>query len=242
VQVVFIFALLSALVLSIVILGIVWVVSYVTFKRTPSENLAREVFFFRSQLGQYACSLLLSKWISCLGGLITIKWVNEGGITTGPSCFTQGVLYEVGEFASAFFVVVIGLHTFNTLVLRNRQPQWVGPLVTTLGWAAALAVGTGPLVMSDRGGGPLYDIGSLSCGFSRSSPVTHILLFFIPMFLGALLSAIVYSLIFLILRGTITINGGLRFQLDPERRLRLRNVTFEEYQRFVCSVARTMLW
>lgn len=35
----------------------------------------------------------------------------------------------------------MGLHTFNTLVLRNRQPQWVGPVVTTLGWAAALAVG-----------------------------------------------------------------------------------------------------
>ena len=61
-------------------------------------------------------------------------------------------------------------------------------------------------------------------------------------FLASLLSAIVYSLVFLILRGTITINGGLRFQLDPERRLRLRNQSFEEYQRFVYLVARTMLW
>jgi hypothetical protein len=83
VQVVFVFALLSTLVLSIVLLGVVWVVSSVALKRAGSENLAREVFFFRSQLGQYACSLLLSKWISCLGGLISIKWVNEGGITTG---------------------------------------------------------------------------------------------------------------------------------------------------------------
>lgn len=82
-QVVSVFALISTLVLSIVLLGIVWVVSSVAFKRTASENLAREAFFFRSQLGQYACSLLLSKWISCLGGLIAIKWVNEGGISTG---------------------------------------------------------------------------------------------------------------------------------------------------------------
>ena len=62
------------------------------------------------------------------------------------------------------------------------------------------------------------------------------------MFVGSLLSAIVYSLVFLVLRGTITINGSLRFQLDPERRLRLRNATFEEYQSFIYSVARTMLW
>ena len=35
----------------------------------------------------------------------------------------------------------MGLHTFNTLVLRNRQPQWLGPVVTILGWVAALAFG-----------------------------------------------------------------------------------------------------
>ena len=114
------------------------------------------------------------------------------------------------------------------------------------------------MIVSDRAGGPLYNIGDLSCGFSRSSPVTHMLLFFVPvrihavadhralmvpqMFVGSLLSAIVYSLVFLVLRGTITINGSLRFQLDPERRLRLRNATFEEYQSFIYSVARTMLW
>ncbi|KAH9057825.1 hypothetical protein EDB87DRAFT_973535 [Lactarius vividus] len=240
--VVFVFALLSTLVLSIVLLGVIWVVSFAAFKRTVSENLAREVFFFRSQLGQYAFSLLLSKWISSLGGLITIKWVYEGGVTTGPSCAAQGALNELGEFGSSFFVVAMGIHTFNTLVLRNRQPQWVGPVVTTLGWASALAVGTGPLTISSHANGPLYDIGSLMCGFSKSSPIPHMLLFFIPVFLASLLSAIVYSLIFLILRGTLTINGGLRFQLDPERRLRLRNETFEEYQRFVYSVARTMLW
>jgi len=62
------------------------------------------------------------------------------------------------------------------------------------------------------------------------------------MFLASLLSVVVYSLIFLMLRGTLVINGGIRIQLDPERRLRLRSGTFEEYQRFVYTVARTMLW
>jgi hypothetical protein len=53
---------------------------------------------------------------------------------------------------------------------------------------------------------------------------------------------IVYSLIFLTLRGTIIFNDGLTIHINPERRLRPRNETFEEYQRFVYSVARTMLW
>jgi hypothetical protein len=82
-QIIFFFALLSTLVLSIVLLGVVWVVFFIVFKRTASDSLTREVFFFRSQLGQYAFSLLLSKWFSALSGLITIKWIREGGVTTG---------------------------------------------------------------------------------------------------------------------------------------------------------------
>ena len=44
------------------------------------------------------------------------------------------------------------------------------------------------------------------------------------------------------LRGTIAFNAGLKIHFNPDRRLRPRNETFEEYQRFVYSVARTMLW
>jgi hypothetical protein len=44
------------------------------------------------------------------------------------------------------------------------------------------------------------------------------------------------------LRGTLVINGGLKIHLDPERRWPLQNGTFEEYQRFVYSVAQKMLW
>jgi hypothetical protein len=57
-----------------------------------------------------------------------------------------------------------------------------------------------------------------------------------------LLSALVYSLIFLMLRGTLVINGGLKIHLDPERRSRFKDGTFEGYQRFVYSVAQKMLW
>ena len=41
-------------------------------------------------------------------------------------------------------------------------------------------------MVSKHAGGPLYNIGSLSCGFSRSSPVTHMLLFFVPVRVHAL--------------------------------------------------------
>jgi hypothetical protein len=106
--------------------------------------------------------------------------------------------------------------------------------------------------------GPLYNIDGLSCDISKAYEVAYMFLYFLPvrflrlvdrhvlmtqkLFLASLLSAIIYSLIFLILRGTLVINGGLKIHIDPERRLRLHSGTFEEYQRFIYSVARTMLW
>ncbi|KAI0297248.1 hypothetical protein B0F90DRAFT_917031 [Multifurca ochricompacta] len=239
---VFTFALLSTIVLSSVLLSVVWIVFSSIFKRTSCEDLTREAFFFRSQLGQYAVCLLFSNWLSSVSGLMDIEWINGGGVTAGPSCSAQGALSQIGEFGSSFFTITMGIHTFNTLVLRNRQPQWVGIVVTLLGWVAALVIGLGPVSISDRASGPLYNISGFTCGFSKSYQVAHMLLYFLPRFLASFLSVVVFSLIFLMLRGTITINGGLKIQFDPERRLRPRNETFEEYQRFIYSVARKMLW
>jgi hypothetical protein len=52
-----------------------------------------------------------------------------------------GSLKQIGQYASFFFIVAMGIHTFNTLVLRNRPPQWLGIVVTLVGWASALLIG-----------------------------------------------------------------------------------------------------
>lgn len=61
-------------------------------------------------------------------------------------------------------------------------------------------------------------------------------------FLASILSAILYSLIFLVLRGTLVIRGGLKINLDPHERWNGRIASGEEYHRFMASVARSMLW
>lgn len=55
--------------------------------------------------------------------------------------FRLGSLRQIGQYASFFFIVAMGIHTFNTLVLRNRPPQWLGPAVTSIGWASAVLIG-----------------------------------------------------------------------------------------------------
>lgn len=52
-----------------------------------------------------------------------------------------GSLRQIGEYASFFFIVAMGIHTFNALVLRNRPPHWLGTVVTSTGWASAVVIG-----------------------------------------------------------------------------------------------------
>ena len=104
----------------------------------------------------------------------------------------------IGQFGTFFFIVTMGVHTFNSLVLRNRPPQWLGPVVTFIGWTSSLVIGMStsspvslkffetspsglaPLSISSPDSGPLYNIDGFTCGISKSYQVAHMLLYFLP--------------------------------------------------------------
>lgn len=48
---------------------------------------------------------------------------------------------QVGNWASAYFTVVIAVHTFNSLVLKKRQSILISLPAITIGWAVAATVG-----------------------------------------------------------------------------------------------------
>lgn len=91
----------------------------------------------------------------------------------------------------------MGIHTFNTLVLRNRPPQWLGSAVTSIGWTSALVIGRSkyilvffyvqdplpgiaPVLISGGANGPLYNIDNFTCDISKSYEVVHMFLYFLP--------------------------------------------------------------
>ncbi|KAI1100718.1 G protein-coupled glucose receptor regulating Gpa2-domain-containing protein [Jackrogersella minutella] len=65
--------------------------------------------------------LILADLIQSLGFLISFHWVGERQII-GPnsSCFAQGWLIQLGDVASAFFVLAIAIHTTYQVTLSKR--------------------------------------------------------------------------------------------------------------------------
>ncbi|EIN09831.1 hypothetical protein PUNSTDRAFT_86319 [Punctularia strigosozonata HHB-11173 SS5] len=210
---------------------------------TPESDVkpARERIFFRTQLGLFAGCLLLSNLISCTAGLMEGAWVMMKGIQEGSICTTQATLMGVGDFGSAYFTALVAVHTFNSLVLRYKQPVWVNIAAVTFGWAGALAVGVVPAFVSPPRG-PVYGSMSYACGTSAAYPAYQFCLHLLPIFVTALISAILYSLIFLVIRGTMSIRGGISFSLDPHQRWSGQVHGFDEYHRFIRAIAASMLW
>jgi len=66
------------------------------------------------------------------------------------------------------------------------------------------------------------------------------MLIFIKILVASAVSAVLYSVVFLVLRGTLNIKGGVRLTLDPSERW--KSTDGDSYQRFMARVARSMVW
>ncbi|KAJ3783166.1 hypothetical protein GGU10DRAFT_361634 [Lentinula aff. detonsa] len=215
------FAILSTLSLFCIFLRVSWL----WILRLLGENVAQTLF--NTQLGYYAACLLIANMINGIAGLLGLPFLVNHAITDNAICTSQAAVMQVGNIGTAYFTVAIAFHTFNSLVLRKRQSIYVyGPTIV-LGWAVSLVLGFLPLISNM---GPVYGPSGLACGVRETLKTQLFFFHLLPIFVAAVLSAIVYALIFLVLRGYIVIKGGVRVTSDST------------YQQFFTSIVRTMLW
>lgn len=59
--------------------------------------------------------------------------------------------------------------------------------------------------------------------------------------LVSVLSVIIYSLIFFVLRGILHVKGGIKFNFKAQGRW-CAVTDSEEYRRFIVAIAKSMLW
>ncbi|TFK72979.1 hypothetical protein BDN72DRAFT_894414 [Pluteus cervinus] len=233
-----IFAVLSTLALASVAVRIIWIAvrQFITHNYTQPQ----EYVFFHTQLGHYAACLLISNLLSSIAGLITINWVSQRGITQDSACLAQATIAQFSNWAAGYFTVTIAVHTFNSLVLRVRQSVLVCVVTITTGWFLSLSMALVPFILSKQDG-LMYGADGFSCGVRHAFPQDEFFFHLLPIFIASILSAILYSIVFLVLRGTLVIRGGLKLTLDPQERWSAGGVS-ANYHRFVARIARSMLW
>ncbi|KAH9481673.1 hypothetical protein JR316_0006200 [Psilocybe cubensis] len=232
-----VFAVLSTIALVSVILRVFWL----AIRRQNSPIECHECVFFNTQLGQYAACLIIGMVFDAIAGVIGLSWVMEQGITEGWMCRMQATLMQIGNFSTGYFTIAIAVHTFNCLVLKMRQSVLVCRTAITVGWVFSLLVAVGPFFVHPEEG-YVYGAAGLMCGVRAIFPKALFIFHILPILLASILGAILYSLIFLVLRGTLKFNSGIKITLNPNKRWNNKEGLGENYHRFVARIARSMLW
>ncbi|KAL1750567.1 hypothetical protein FB107DRAFT_169318, partial [Schizophyllum commune] len=232
------FAVISTLALVSVAVRIAWLATRRFLRKDPT--LPKEYAFFRTQLGNYAVCLLVANMCNCISGLMGIKYTVDSGIEDSEAFeLITAVMMQLGNCATAYFTVAIAFHSFASLGLRIRHSAVIGTVTITAGWVGSVLLVTLP-TLAPRDAGPLYGISGLSCAVRDVYPTQQFEFHILPIFIASVLSAILYSLIFLVLRGTLKIRDGISLNFNPAARYDMTEG--QGYHQFVVSIAHSLVW
>ncbi|KIY66534.1 hypothetical protein CYLTODRAFT_455276 [Cylindrobasidium torrendii FP15055 ss-10] len=232
-------ALLSTAALLSIVARVVWLACLRLYNRNITKT--REYVFFQTQLGYYAACLLMANMSTSTAGLMGLPFLAQRAVVENSLCQAQAMLMQFGNAATAFFTVTIAVHTFTSLVLRRRQSPMVYSIVISFGWVFSAFFAALPLLFAQPRG-PIYGQYQQSCGVRPPYPTLQFLLHILPVLIAAFGSATLYSLIFLVLRGTLVVKGGVKLALNPAERQIQSDDKDETYRIFITGVARSMLW
>ncbi|KAH9930102.1 uncharacterized protein B0H18DRAFT_873399, partial [Fomitopsis serialis] len=206
-------------------------------KRRGGREQAQETrSFFQTQLGAYTVSLLLSNFLMSIAFIFNAYWlINSLRITFA------GFVKQFSITASSYFTSAIAIHAFTTLACRRRLP---------IGSAGGCCIGLGgssciiPAMIDDDNHGSLYGFDGMSCGISLAYPALQLSHNCCQVFLAIATSILFYTLVYLVLRGTISMSNGLRLNFNTEDRKRSLDMDGSDpkYQQFILTVARSLLW
>lgn len=180
-------------------------------RKSKSPNL-----FVRTNVAPYFIFLLLSYFMQAIGAIMNARWVQKHAVETGSSCTAQGVIKHISDVGVAIWTLVIAIHTFCLLFYRMVIPRsaMYATIISAIG-IVLLITPLGPIIYGGQNSrGNFYGISGYWCWISDQYGDARITLDYMIVFISAFLSFILYTLVFLRMRGNIVVNGWyIRFRL-----------------------------
>ncbi|KAG8987304.1 hypothetical protein FRB90_003418 [Tulasnella sp. 427] len=202
--------------------------------------------FLRSQLGIYFLCLLICNFAQALASLLSIRWLTSNAVLPGTAtCTAQGVMHQFGNVGSALWTLVIAMHTFTLLFLRVGQvTSWTCLSTFVCIWfVTAGIVAIGPVLVESQEKGPFHGLSGPWCWITEKYTGSKLGLEYFWIFFSAIVSFILYSLVFLRLRGNIVIDGqSVQFHANKESRASTDCTAPQVYESHRLIIARRMLW
>ncbi|KAJ7899664.1 hypothetical protein B0H13DRAFT_1622682 [Mycena leptocephala] len=203
-----------------------------------TRSAHQQQLFLRTHAAAYLISLLICDIIQSVASIMNAKWILDMAVETGTLCVIQGAMKQIADVGLAFWTFVIALHTFCLVVLGITPRPYVLWMTLIGGWSGlGLLATTGPVFLDTAHRGPFYGISGYWCWITQDYPVERYTLDYMFMFMAGTFSFVLYSVVFLRMRGNIVVTGNrVRFQTSS-----ISEGLGQQVESRTMSVARRML-
>ncbi|KAJ6530051.1 hypothetical protein DFH09DRAFT_1370837 [Mycena vulgaris] len=190
------------------LISVVGLLTAIALSAFNTRSLPQQHLFLRTHAAAYFVSLLICDLVQSVGSIMNAKWVLNMAVETGNFCVAQGALKQISDVGLSFWTFVIALHTFCLVFLGIRPRPYVLWVTLIGGWSGlgALAM-SGPVFLDTVHRGPFYGISGYWCWITPDYVVERATLDYMFMFMAGTLSFVLYTLVFLRMRGNVVMTG-----------------------------------
>ncbi|KAJ7023757.1 hypothetical protein C8F04DRAFT_1133575 [Mycena alexandri] len=187
----------------IAVFGLLTAIALSAFN-TRSTLAHQQHLFLRTHAAAYLISLLICDMIQSVASIMNARWILDMAVETGLLCVMQGAMKQISDVGLSFWTFVIALHTFCLVVLGITPRPYVLWVVLIGGWSGlGILAMTGPAALDTAHRGPFYGISGYWCWITQDYVVERATY----MFMAGISSFVLYSVVFLRMRGNIMITG-----------------------------------
>ncbi|KAF6763307.1 hypothetical protein DFP72DRAFT_986958 [Ephemerocybe angulata] len=153
-------------------------------------------------------NLMVADLLQAIGSMPSIRWMREGTVTAGSLCTAQAVIKQIGINGVALSFC-IGIHTFGVLVLQWKVPRHASKLAVVFIWVfIALVVGIPNAVHRKE---VYYGPTGYWCWIDKKHTAARIVTEYVWVWASGLIMAILYGIMFLVMRGFLVVDGGINY-------------------------------
>ncbi|KAJ7484696.1 hypothetical protein FB451DRAFT_1233203 [Mycena latifolia] len=173
--------------------------------------------YMHTHFQAYFVCLLLANTMQAWAVIMSLKWVEHGGVVDGAFCAAQGGIKQGGNLGTAVWSFVISLHLFNLLFLRYKTPKVISWGIVVFGWSFIFTlVFLGPVAIETAARGHYFGIAGHSCWITPNYRLQQIFLEYFFEYLAVALNFFLHLATLLRVRGNLLrVDGRWRMRWVP---------------------------
>ncbi|KAJ7697898.1 hypothetical protein B0H17DRAFT_1051538 [Mycena rosella] len=190
------------------LIAVVGLLTAIALSAFNTRSTHQEHLFLRTHAAAYFICLLICDMIQSVASIMNANWILNMAVETGTLCVIQGAMKQISDVGLSFWTFVIALHTFCLVVLGIKPRPYVLWMTLIAGWSGiGILSMAGPVLLDTAHRGPFYGISGYWCWITQDYVVERATLDYMFMFMAGTSSFVLYSVVFLRMRGNIVITG-----------------------------------